>query len=106
MSRVTVSTVTSEVNGRAKDKHNAAAVALKRWPLPPEGFVPTSVSKEPHGGRAGWCTPELLRIRGRRLLLQGNRGAAEALILRSIETARRQGALAWELRTAISLAEL
>jgi hypothetical protein len=27
-------------------------------------------------------------------------------MLRSIETARRQGALSWELRTAIRLAEL
>ena len=56
---------------------------------------------------AGWCTPELLRIRGSRFLQPGgDRDAAEALMLRSIETARRQGALAWELRTAISLAEL
>jgi predicted ATPase/DNA-binding winged helix-turn-helix (wHTH) protein len=58
--------------------------------------------------RAGWCTPELLRITGRRLLKPagGDRDAAEGLMLRSIETARRQGALSWELRTAISLAEL
>jgi len=57
---------------------------------------------------AGWCTPELLRISGRRLLQRdsGHRDRAEALILRSIETARRQGALSWELRAAISLAEL
>ena len=59
-------------------------------------------------GRAGWCTPELLRISGRRLLRPGggDRERAEALMLRSIETARRQGALSWELRTAISLTEL
>ena len=36
----------------------------------------------------------------------GDRERAEALIVRSIETARRQGALSWELRTAISLTEL
>ena len=59
-------------------------------------------------GRAGWCTSELLRIRARRLLQQGreDRDGAEALMQRSIETARRQGALSWELRTAISLSEL
>jgi len=39
----------------------------------------------------------------RRLLQQGreDRDGAEALMQRSIETARRQGALSWELRTAI-----
>jgi hypothetical protein len=59
-------------------------------------------------GCAGWCTPELLRIRARRLLQPGRevRNGVEALMLRSIETARRQGALSWELRTAISLSEL
>ena len=59
-------------------------------------------------GRAGWCTSELLRISGRRLLQsgRGDRSAAEALMLRSIEIARRQGALSWELRAAVSLAEL
>jgi hypothetical protein len=59
-------------------------------------------------GRAGWCTPELLRISGRRLLRPGgtNRDKAEVLMLRSIDTARRQGALSWELRAAISLAQL
>jgi len=45
--------------------------------------------------RAGWCTPELLRISARRLLAPGGGDGerAEALMLRSIETARRQGAL-------------
>jgi predicted ATPase len=59
-------------------------------------------------GRAGWCTPELLRISGRRLLQpgRGDRNAAEALMRRSIQIARLQGALSWELRAAISLAEL
>jgi len=44
-------------------------------------------------GRAGCWTPELLRISGRRLLRPGGgvRDGAEALMLRSIESARRQG---------------
>lgn len=59
----------------------------------------------PGGLRA---TPELLRISARRLLPFGakERDRAEALLLRSIDSARRQTALSWELRTAISLAEL
>ena len=59
-------------------------------------------------GSAGWCTPELLRISGKLLLRPGkeDRARAEALLLRSLEVARQQGALSWELRSATSLAEL
>jgi predicted ATPase/DNA-binding winged helix-turn-helix (wHTH) protein len=57
----------------------------------------------------GWYLPEFLRIKGE-LLLQDARPqtdtAAEACFLESIETARRQGALFWELRSALSLARL
>jgi predicted ATPase len=54
-----------------------------------------------------WCTPELMRIKGL-LLLRGSGGSTAAAdwFLDSIEVARSQGALAWELRTAISLAHL
>jgi hypothetical protein len=49
-------------------------------------------------GPVGWCTPELLRIRGRRLLRSGkkNPSAAEALLMRSLDAARQQEALSWE----------
>ena len=59
-------------------------------------------------GSAGWCTPELLRIGGKLLLRPGkeDRARAEALLLRSLDVARQQGALSWELRSATSLAEL
>jgi predicted ATPase/DNA-binding winged helix-turn-helix (wHTH) protein len=57
-------------------------------------------------GLAGWCAPELLRIGGRRLLQQGKAAEAEALLLRSRDVAREQGAQSWELRSAICLAEL
>jgi predicted ATPase len=59
-------------------------------------------------GLAGWCTPELLRIGGKRLLRPSEEdpARAEALLLRSIDAARQQGALSWQLRSAISLAEL
>ena len=56
-----------------------------------------------------WCAPELLRARAHRLVLSGDKtahGAAEAILLRSLELAKRQDAKAWELRTATSLALL
>jgi len=55
-----------------------------------------------------WYFPELLRVKGEIELQRhgGNRDTAESLFLESTECARRQGALAWELRTAISLARL
>jgi predicted ATPase len=59
-------------------------------------------------GTAGWCTPELLRIGGKLLLRpeKADHVRAEGLLLRSLDVARQQGALSWELRSAISLAEL
>ena len=52
--------------------------------------------------------PEVLRIKGELLLLQNgsNAAVAEDSFLRSLDWARRQGALSWELRTAMSLARL
>jgi predicted ATPase/DNA-binding winged helix-turn-helix (wHTH) protein len=52
--------------------------------------------------------PELLRVKGN-VLLSGprpNRDGAEMLFSRSLELSRRQGALAWELRTAADLGAL
>ena len=59
-------------------------------------------------GLGGWSTPELLRVSAKRLL-QADRAdpaRAEALLLRSLDVARGQGALSWELRSTITLAEL
>lgn len=56
-----------------------------------------------------WCASELLRIKGDLLLLEDKPGAApeaEAHFRLSLEWARRQGALSWELRTGMSLARL
>ena len=52
--------------------------------------------------------PEALRIKGEALLLSGttNQAEAEKHFRRSLDLARRQGALSWELRTATSLALL
>lgn len=52
--------------------------------------------------------PELLRIRGELLLLQDapNLELARECFLRSLDRARAQGALSWELRATLSLARL
>jgi predicted ATPase len=58
--------------------------------------------------KEGWAIPELLRIKGELLLMQGAPGAAAAedLFCQALGCARRQGALSWELRAATSLARL
>jgi tetratricopeptide (TPR) repeat protein len=49
-----------------------------------------------------WCLPELLRVRG-----EFSRGDnAESWFRRAIALAAEQGALLWELRSALSLARL
>ncbi len=55
-----------------------------------------------------WCLPELLRVKGEIELSSGtaNAAPAEAHFIQSIDCARRQGALSWELRTSTSLARL
>jgi predicted ATPase len=56
-----------------------------------------------------WCIAELLRVKGE-LELQRHSAAAssaaEGYFLQSIDWARRQSALSWELRAAMSLARL
>jgi predicted ATPase len=56
-----------------------------------------------------WWVPELLRIRGEALASQDDgesNNTAERELFRSLELARRQSALGWELRTAVSLFRL
>jgi predicted ATPase len=56
-----------------------------------------------------WCFAELLRKKGELLLLRdtpGDPADAEECFVRAIDWARRQEALAWEIRAAMSLARL
>ena len=56
-----------------------------------------------------WYVAELLRIKGELLLRQNEPGAAAsagALFSSSLDWSRKQNALSWELRTAISFARL
>ncbi|WP_428485662.1 ATP-binding protein [Rhodopila sp.] len=60
-------------------------------------------------GEALWCLPEVLRVNAELLLWHGASdasAAAEATLLRSLDLARQQSALSWELRAATSLARL
>jgi predicted ATPase len=54
-------------------------------------------------GAAGWCSPEILRVRAEAM---PDIHRAEALLLEALGLAHQQGALAWELRCADSLARL
>ncbi|AHL33389.1 transcriptional regulator [Pseudomonas brassicacearum] len=60
-------------------------------------------------GAAGWCTAEVLRASAETLLAQNApslEGRAEDQLLDAVAVARHHNALAWELRSAMSLARL
>jgi predicted ATPase/DNA-binding winged helix-turn-helix (wHTH) protein len=64
------------------------------------------IDAEDHGPEH-WWTPEILRARGALALrVDKDVAKAESLFLQSIALAQKQGALAWELRTALALSEL
>jgi len=86
------------------------------------GFVDGALLARAESGAAGWSTAEILRVRGEALVAEENllevgclggrlreqarshRG--EAVLLEALAVAKSQGALAWELRSATSLAQL
>ena len=60
-------------------------------------------------GDALWCLPEVLRVNAELRLWHGApdaAAAAESALLRSLDLARQQSALSWELRAAMSLGRL
>ncbi|HEY4175826.1 MAG TPA: winged helix-turn-helix domain-containing protein [Kofleriaceae bacterium] len=59
-----------------------------------------------HSGALGWALPEVQRAKAVRLAASGNADGAERLLEDALATAKHQGALSWELRIAMSLAEL
>jgi tetratricopeptide (TPR) repeat protein len=72
-----------------------------------EREVPDHATERVENGRVGWNAAEVLRARGEEIRrIGGAAKSAEALFFRSLEVARGQNALAWELRTATSLARL
>jgi predicted ATPase len=57
-------------------------------------------------GSVGWCAPEVLRIQAEREMAAGSLGTAATYLERSMKLARAQGALAWELRAAMTALQL
>lgn len=70
------------------------------------GFVDDALLARAENGAAGWSTAEILRAGADALLAENSQSAAETVLLKALAVAKAQGALAWELRTATSLAEL
>ena len=69
---------------------------------------PSTIARA-EAGLVGWCAAEVLRAKGERALRAGGLAASdegEDAFLRAGALARAQGALAWELRAAMSLARL
>jgi predicted ATPase len=56
--------------------------------------------------REHWCTPELLRVRARIAIAAGDEPKGERYLSEALAMATKQGALAWRLRIATSLARL
>jgi len=70
------------------------------------GFVDDALLERAETGTAGWSTAEILRARAKTLLATNRTSAAETVLLKALGVAKAQGALAWELRSATSLARL
>lgn len=74
----------------------------------PDLLVPEAVFRA-DSGACGWCAAEIRRIQGEWLLAERSAGgvqAAEALFREAVDLAVAQGAVAWELRAAVSLGRL
>jgi predicted ATPase/DNA-binding winged helix-turn-helix (wHTH) protein len=65
--------------------------------------VDDAVFDRARSGAAGWCIAEILRVRAE---AQTDTRTRETLLLEALGVAHQQGALAWELRSATSLARL
>jgi len=59
--------------------------------------VDEALFERARSGAAGWCSPEILRVRAEAM---PDIHRAEALLLEALGLAHQQGALAWELRCA------
>jgi tetratricopeptide (TPR) repeat protein len=69
------------------------------------GRIDEALAAIDRGPEAPVSFPEFLRVKGSLLAehVESRRGEAQALFRQSLERARQHGALAWELRTAMSL---
>ncbi len=85
---------------------SSLADALGRTGKADEGFATVEEALErAERHEEHWCTPELLRVKAGLLEIRES-ADAEPLLLAALDRARRQEALAWELRSATSLARV
>ncbi len=73
------------------------------------GFIDDAQLKRAETGAAGWSTAEILRVYAEGMLAREcptQTDMAETVLLKALNVASVQGALAWELRSATSLATL
>jgi hypothetical protein len=73
------------------------------------GYLDDALLERAHSGASGWSTAEILRARATALQNPGcpvQTATAETVLLKALSVAKAQGALAWELRSATSLAQL
>jgi hypothetical protein len=71
-----------------------------------DDFVGDIVVRRVTRDESGWSAPEVLRGLGCRAAREDDREKAASLFLRAMDIAKQQAALSWELRSALSLAEL
>lgn len=93
--------------GRASLANSDPAVAMHRDHLVTfcPGLLDDGTARRGDGGQVGWCVPELLRARALARQDHDANGAAR-LFRQSLALAEAQGAQAWALRSASSLAAL
>jgi hypothetical protein len=106
------------LTGAAKQKRVCEAPSAIPPTTPPRGLLldtmltiaPGLSGVDARSSKAsGWSAPETLRIQAQALLRDSSldaHGRAEEILMRSLKTAEQQNALAWTLRTAISLGAL
>jgi hypothetical protein len=73
-----------------------------------EGLITQIAIERARSGLAGACAPEILRLEAETLWRAGaiSTEVSAAMLERSLNVAREQGALSWELRSAMSLSRL
>jgi predicted ATPase/DNA-binding winged helix-turn-helix (wHTH) protein len=71
-----------------------------------DDFVGDIVARRVARDESGWSAPEVLRGLGCRAARENDTEKAASLFLRAMDVAKQQAALSWELRSALSLAEL
>jgi predicted ATPase/DNA-binding winged helix-turn-helix (wHTH) protein len=72
-------------------------------------YLDNALLERARNGASGWSTAEILRARAGALQATdcpSNTATAETVLLQALSVAKAQGALAWELRSATSLAQL